>query len=86
MAVKLTTTGQTIELGYNPTLSILQEAVGGYIEGVPIENGYMYVNEEGKMQGLPVNVLATNLIDFDDIIVGDVVILEVGEGEDDEDA
>ena len=86
MAYILKINGDKEELGYNPSLSVLQAAVGGYIEGVPLNEGYMYVNDEGKLRGLPVNAPATDLIDFNDVIVGDVVILAVGEGEDDEDA
>jgi len=66
-----------------PTLTQIQEVVGGWIEHVPIimEGMYMYCNEEGKLKGLPPNWLATNLIDFDDVICGDVVIMEEGDEE-----
>ena len=46
-----------------------------------------YCNEEGKLLGLPVNRAATSMIDFDDVVVGDVVVMELEEEkeEDDED-
>lgn len=61
----------------------LGNEVGGWIECVPLKNnGDMYVNEEGKLIGLPVNDVATLLADhfgykrqLFDLIVGDVVIL-----------
>jgi len=63
------------------TLEQLQEAVGGYIERVPVKvNGkraWMWVNEEGKLRGLPINDLATATTAASgtpQLIVGDVVI------------
>lgn len=39
-----------------------QAIVGGYIEGVPLnEHVYGYVNDSGKLEELPANVCATNL-------------------------
>ena len=78
--------------GFLPTgadLSLweLQELVGGYIEMVPValnerwthEHGVrpvMIVNEEGKLQGLARNALATELLRYDicDYVVGDVIL------------
>ena len=90
MALIIRTDGSTEEIN-NPTLEQLQEAVGGYIEYVPIRTdktgpfehwaNYMYCNEEGKLKGLEYNMRATVLIDFDDAIVGNVVVMY--EGEDD---
>lgn len=59
-------------------LKFLQGAVRGYIEVVYLSNGWlMIVNEEGKINGLPVNDLATTIYQIhhgeSDIIVGDVV-------------
>lgn len=60
------------------SLEQLQAAVGGYIQMVPVGPYSMYVNEEGKMIGLPVNVIATALWEHvygagTDIIVGNAV-------------
>lgn len=59
-------------------LQFLQEAVGGHIELVPMRRDdlTMYCNDEGKLDGLPINHLATAIADLmDDILVGDVVLL-----------
>jgi len=59
-------------------LSQLQEWVGGYIELVYQDDyGIVYANEEGLLQGLPLNKEATAL--FGKSLVGDVVYLEHGE-------
>ena len=63
-------------------LETLQGAVGGWIECVWLgEAGFpdldMFVNEEGKLDGLSFNVVATRLsgiLVHDDCIVGDVVV------------
>ena len=59
-------------------LAVLQDAVGGYIEAVDLaDNLTMWVNEEGKLNGLPINPMATMLWEkhfgFTDVIVGDVI-------------
>ena len=63
-------------------LGELRELVGGDIESVPLERYAMtmYVNENGKLEGLPRNNRATVLANWaaairaDDIIGGDVVL------------
>lgn len=65
----------------------LQTAVGGWLEfvwlsgaGVPSEVG-MYLNEEGKLLGLPINHLATKFYGCGDCIAGDAVVCGVrGDG------
>lgn len=58
-------------------LEALQAIVGGYIEGVHLNDGrLMYVNEDGRMKQLPVNQKATSY--FQGVthpILGDVVLL-----------
>ncbi len=55
--------------------------VGGYIEGVYLDGATAYVNEEGKLQGLPKNEAATalahahNAIYGDDWIAGNMLIV-----------
>ena len=57
----------------NGELETLQEAVGGYIERLVASPSMdMYVNEEGLLHGLPINVMATALAKRH--IVGDVVV------------
>ena len=63
------------------TLEEMQEIVGGYIEFVWLSPFYlMVVNEEGKLNGLPMNETATDLLrlykDTTDFIVGDVLVCE----------
>lgn len=58
----------------------LQALVGGYIEAVSLTEGHAYVNEEGKLMGLPVNALATDLAHaagwpYGDVLCGTVVFL-----------
>lgn len=62
-------------------LKYLQGKVGGYVEAIGVGNEInMYLNEEGKMEGLAPNRLATRLakkyagISMLDYIVGDVVL------------
>ena len=56
-------------------LSELQKVVGGFIEIVRTKDGrLMVINEEGKLEGLPINELATELYQYNDIIVGDVLV------------
>ena len=63
-------------------LETLQEAVGGYVERVPVvkqtlDNLDMWLNEEGKLKSLPLNMIATNLSGIwknGDFIVGDVLV------------
>lgn len=69
-------------------LDDLQRYVGGYIELVRLNrNRKMWVNEEGKIHGLPYNAEATaivagvsdQLLAGTGMIVGDVLITEPGE-------
>lgn len=61
------------------TLEELKSVVGGYIEIVPLNEGYsMVINEDGKLLNLPINVVATRVYrasrNIYDIIVGNVLI------------
>jgi hypothetical protein len=82
-AIKLTAQGKAsiIDLSADSNeLLTLQTAVGGLIEAKTLESGYtLIMNEEGKLQGLPMNERATeiwlaNFPNFPDFILGDVVI------------
>ncbi len=61
-------------LGIDVGLDVLQEAVGGYIESINPSGAYevAYCNEEGMLQGLETNVLASGLLKK--VIVGPVVL------------
>jgi len=64
-------------------LKSMQDAVGGMIEYLPLtDNAHAYIDEEGKLKGKKVNVMATMLcrklnigLAPDDMIVGDMLIL-----------
>ncbi|QDP63905.1 MAG: hypothetical protein Unbinned3992contig1000_19 [Prokaryotic dsDNA virus sp.] len=59
---------------HEPTLEECQQAVGGLIEAVYLDDGrLMYVNENGLIVGLPVNEMASQIAGRH--IVGDVVII-----------
>lgn len=79
MAQIIKTTGEVIEVkpakGKTFSLKELQDIVGGFIEIVHLPNmKLMVVNEEGKLNGLPVNHKASDL--YPDIIVGDVLVCD----------
>lgn len=54
------------------SLEEMQGIVGGYIEIVHLKDGYMVVNEEGLLMGLPINELA--FLRSGRYIVGDVLV------------
>lgn len=68
-------------------LPLLQKAVGGYIEVIPgfvkfrDEECVAFCNEEGKLNGLPYNDVATMLwhgqfsFPVNDILVGNVIVI-----------
>lgn len=63
---------------HDPNLENLQEAVGGLIQAVDLSSNLtMWCNEEGKLNGLPVNPVATAMwtryFGETDVIVGNVV-------------
>ena len=77
--VKVVTPVQVLDLNYEDTLITLQSVVDGYVQAVDLTADVtLWCNEEGKMNGLPRNVIATSLwIDQfgeTDIIVGNVVL------------
>jgi hypothetical protein len=84
VVIKTDGTVEEVKQDKKPSLEQLQKIVGGYIEpvhGIKYEGrtGTMIVNEEGKMNNLPVNREATNLFISSfgprDVIVGNVAIL-----------
>lgn len=79
-ALKLTTDGQRIGIKYTADQSyeVISQAVGGWIECVGLTPTLdMWVNEEGKLDGLPYNPDATAIFwshfGMSDVIVGDVL-------------
>ena len=59
------------------TLSEMQACVGGYIELIYLKDGViLVVNEEGKLNNLKPNIIATEIAGLsDDHIVGDVLLI-----------
>jgi hypothetical protein len=60
------------------TLEKLQGAVGGWVQAVDLHDDLtLWCNEEGKLIGLPTNVIGTHLWEksfgMTDIIMGDIV-------------
>jgi hypothetical protein len=60
------------------TLGKLQGAVGGWVQAVDLHDDLtLWCNEEGKLTGLPTNVIGTHLWEksfgMTDIIMGDIV-------------
>lgn len=80
-AILIKTDGVTKVIEIKGTLAELQEAVGGYIEAIRLKDHVAYINEEGKLQGLPSNAMGTLVawqhggISLRDQIVGDMIIL-----------
>ncbi len=66
-----------------PSLDVLQGIVGGYIEHISGHGWHAYCDEEGKLTGKPVNLVATRLAHahgwpVGDVLVGTVVFLGDG--------
>ena len=71
-----------------PTLESAQKFVGGRVEGITFPNGdYLIINEEGKLEGLPLNPEATALwratftkdkylFGYDDFVVGPAILIK----------
>jgi hypothetical protein len=68
------------ENGKDFKLAEMQKIVGGLIEIIYLDNNQiMIVNEEGKLENLPLNQKATNIANNNhiiDLIVGDVLICD----------
>lgn len=64
-----------------PSLEVLKSLVGGWLENVTLTpDAHMYVNDEGKILGLPINKVATLLVRYfrtgwPDVIAGPAVVL-----------
>jgi len=82
--------GETINYapksGAHYELEELQGIVGGYIQAIDLHDGrFMVCNEEGKLNGLAYNSMATDIaheagaIFENDFIVGDVLICKEGD-------
>ena len=84
MAHIITTFGKVKDIspknGETFSLEELRSIVNGHIEIVRLSNEkYLVCNEEGKLLGLPINHLATQLLDNEDYVVGNVLICNVNQ-------
>lgn len=67
------------------SLETLKDAVGGYIDAIPLGEGrYLVINEDGKGLELPHNIVATTMMHMaghhpGNCIVGNAVLCEPGE-------
>ena len=71
-----------------PSLEQAQKFVGGMVQGITFPNGdYLIINEEGKLQNLPLNPEATLLwrmhftkdkyiMGYDDFVVGPAILIK----------
>ena len=86
MAQIIKASGETIEVnpsnGKHFSLKEMQDVVGGYIEVVSSYDGKkrIVLNDEGKLNKLPINEKATELYNgntriLHDVIVGDVLVI-----------
>ena len=57
-----------------PDIKTIQKIVEGYFTIIPlIDNKLMYVNEEGELISLPINISASNIVGYN--IYGNVLIV-----------
>jgi hypothetical protein len=78
MATLLKSDGQRVEGVDISTLKEMQDLVSGYIELVYLPEGKcLIINEEGLLEGLPLNQQATEL--YGHPIVGDVIYAQSSE-------
>ena len=62
-----------------PSLEDMQAFVGGRIELVYLSNGdHLVINEEGLLEGFPINQKATNIWWNVPPLVGDIILVEGG--------
>lgn len=82
-AIKINTDGTLVELDLDSpegSLKVLQTAVGGYVQAIDLTPEVtMWINEEGKLEGLPLNFHGTMFWSATygfgtDQIVGDIVL------------
>jgi hypothetical protein len=80
--IKVTTDGTSEEVTFQSNfvnLKEMQEIVGGHIEFVYLQNNIiLVVNEEGKLNNLPVNEIVTSFYYpiIKDVIVGNVLLID----------
>ena len=79
LVIKTNGTKEVVLFSEDTFLELAQKTVGGWIQLVRLgDKGDLYLNEEGKLEGLEQNPTATALYSeeygLNDFIVGDVII------------
>lgn len=78
LILKTDGTTELVKYSYETEYDMLYNAVGGYIEAVTFPDSIMWINEEGKIHGLPVNTRATAFFQDHfgpcDVIMGNAVL------------
>lgn len=78
--IRITTDGTITEIPNTGYESVKAAIGGGYLEAIPMGEGHSaYIDEEGKLKGLPINPVASflwykRLSPMNDFLVGDCVI------------
>jgi len=80
--IRVNGTTEEVEMDKEDGLLQMQKIVGGYIEAVPVDGGYLIVNEDGRREGLSRNSKACDL--YGGLIVGDVLFCTSEEFEEDD--
>ena len=71
---KMETNKEIIYYNNEPDIKTIQKIVEGYFTIIPlIDNKLMYVNEEGQLISLPINVSASKMVRYN--IYGNVLIV-----------
>lgn len=71
---KMETNKEIIYYNNEPDIKTIQKIVEGYFTIIPlIDNKLMYVNEEGELISLPINISASNIVGYN--IYGNVLIV-----------
>jgi len=71
---KMETNKEIIYYDNEPDIKSIQKIVEGYFTIIPlIDNKLMYVNEEGELISLPINISASKIVGYN--IYGNVLIV-----------
>lgn len=87
LVIRTDNSKEVVEFTNETSYKTLSGAVGGYIECVYLHNRNLdlWINEEGKIIGLPVNPTATGfwmeMYGLTDMIMGDVIITGTADDE-----
>jgi Domain of unknown function (DUF3846) len=81
VVIKTDGTKSVTDFNRSTEYNVIKQAVGGWLESIHLDNDLtLYINEEGKLLGLPQNPIATAFFAsyyglHQDVIVGDVIFV-----------